>query len=94
MAQYQANESSSIAKIAYTVPWVNDLVAEITEFLRDNVEWLGIPPATAGRRMLDYACGNGAASRVSDAKKPAGFLLAPSSWEERRPPVRRPRDAG
>ena len=73
------SQSSSVAKTAYAVPWIRDLVAEITGFLRENVEWLNIPQSATGRRMLDYACGNGAASRVSQwvaeaSKKALGYI--------------------
>lgn len=45
---------------------------QITEFFRANVEWIGLPATgdggAQGRKMLDYACGNGVASMVGEAR--------------------------
>ena len=51
-------------------PWIVDLCNQITEELRQNVDWIGLGPIEAGEaadgsKMLDYAAGNGVASRAS-----------------------------
>lgn len=61
---------SKFAKDAFDIPWIVDLSNSITKELQKNVEWIGIsqlPPHRnmQGTKMLDYACGNGLASRVS-----------------------------
>lgn len=55
---------------AFKQKWVQDLHAQVSEFLAGNVEWLGLPSPIGedGRtetKMMDYACGNGIISRVS-----------------------------
>ncbi|KAL1844732.1 hypothetical protein VTK73DRAFT_1941 [Phialemonium thermophilum] len=53
----------SKADSAYSVPWIRDLCDQIIRFLREKVEWIGLP-AGHELKMLDYACGNGTASVV------------------------------
>ncbi|KAJ9156479.1 hypothetical protein NKR23_g1117 [Pleurostoma richardsiae] len=59
---------NTTADSAFKIPWVRALLEQITDFLRGNVEWIGLPAGgDAGDKnlkMLDYACGNGVASTV------------------------------
>lgn len=63
--------SSTGADLVFGQEWVQNLARQITDFLHANIAWLGLEPAGAVEgsglpvSMLDYACGNGAASRVS-----------------------------
>ncbi|KAJ3542398.1 hypothetical protein NM208_g4115 [Fusarium decemcellulare] len=46
-------------------PWIMELCKQISRELRQNVDWIGIePPSSHPTRLLDYACGNGVASRA------------------------------
>lgn len=47
--------------------WALALGDQITTYIQTHVEWIGVDPSkpVAPVRMLDYACGNGVASRVS-----------------------------
>lgn len=66
--------SSAEADAVYGEEWIQQVGRQITDFLEGNVSWIGLQPARAeeGSRfqgapvsMLDYACGNGVASKVS-----------------------------
>jgi hypothetical protein len=48
----------------YQVEWVQNLLRQIKDCLRQNSDWLGIDAAKP-QRILDYACGNGTVSAVS-----------------------------
>lgn len=67
--------SSAVADSTFDQDWVQHLTRQITDFLKENVVWIGLQPKKALEgsefphevvTMLDYACGDGAASRVSD----------------------------
>ncbi|KAH7246392.1 S-adenosyl-L-methionine-dependent methyltransferase [Fusarium tricinctum] len=46
-------------------PRIIELCNQISKELRLNIDWIGIkPPASRPTKMLDYACGNGVASRA------------------------------
>ncbi|KAI5461569.1 S-adenosyl-L-methionine-dependent methyltransferase [Mariannaea sp. PMI_226] len=54
---------------AFSIPWIVDLSNSITKELQKNAEWIGIDQSSPdedahGKRMLDYACGNGLATRA------------------------------
>lgn len=48
----------------YQVDWVQKLLMQIKECLRQSSDWLGIDPSKP-QKILDYACGNGTVSLVS-----------------------------
>jgi hypothetical protein len=59
-----------VAGDVFSFPWIVQLCNQITDELRQNVEWIGLGlsstgSAAQGTKMLDYAAGNGVASRVS-----------------------------
>lgn len=46
-------------------PWIIELCNQISKELRSNIDWIGIrPPSSRPTKLLDYACGDGVASRV------------------------------
>ena len=58
----------------YDEEWIQQIGRQITEFLQGNVTWIGLQPERAKEdskfqgapvSMLDYACGQGVASKVS-----------------------------
>ncbi|EEH21324.1 hypothetical protein PABG_03555 [Paracoccidioides brasiliensis Pb03] len=67
---------SNSVDIVFNIQWAKDLQNKIHEFLKNNIEWLGIahdggsgPAASSGgeaggKKMLDFACGNGFLTRV------------------------------
>jgi hypothetical protein len=64
---------SSISDTYDSKPWFAKVNAQVTEALRSRLDWLGIPfantesnAATGDVRLLDYACGTGLMSRVSN----------------------------
>ena len=66
--------SSDEGDSVYGEEWIQQVGRQITDFLQGNVAWIGLQPATAKEgagfqgapvSMLDYACGNGVASKVS-----------------------------
>ncbi|ORY62600.1 S-adenosyl-L-methionine-dependent methyltransferase [Pseudomassariella vexata] len=54
--------------LIFETPWIRDLVNHIIDFIRENKEWIGVfkdPNCPEqGLKMLDYACGDGAASKA------------------------------
>jgi hypothetical protein len=40
-------------------------------YMQDNIDWIGVSATTPGApiTMLDYACGNGIASKVKSIKR-------------------------
>jgi len=64
---------SNVAPAVFQWPWIVELCNQITRELRANIDWIGIqPPSTRPTKILDYACGNGVASRVR-----AALMLSP-----------------
>ena len=64
------NLTSKVAATVFDTPWIQKLCSQISDELRDQVDWIGFPKKNTENkekkiRMLDYACGNGLASRVS-----------------------------
>ena len=51
--------------VLYEQQWVKDQIGKIQGFIRANIAWLGIA-SSIGQRVLDYACGHGTISLVSD----------------------------
>jgi len=49
----------------YHKEWVQKLIRQIQQCLQTNSDWLGID-RNVSQRVLDYACGNGTVSSVSD----------------------------
>ncbi|KAK2482607.1 hypothetical protein H9L39_04399 [Fusarium oxysporum f. sp. albedinis] len=46
-------------------PWIIELCNQISKELRSNIDWIGIrPPSSRPTKLLDYACGDGVASRA------------------------------
>jgi len=63
--QPRANINSQVAADVFKHPWIQRLCNQISDELREKIDWIGIPERPEGNKMLDYACGNGVASRVS-----------------------------
>ncbi|RSL62617.1 hypothetical protein CEP54_005610 [Fusarium duplospermum] len=56
---------NNVAPAVFQWPWIVELCNQITRELRANIDWIGIePPSTRPTKILDYACGNGVASRA------------------------------
>ncbi|KAJ4245212.1 hypothetical protein NW762_014082 [Fusarium torreyae] len=54
-----------VAAEVFKYPWILRLCNEVSEELRQNIDWIGVSAKQDESRMLDYACGNGVASRIS-----------------------------
>ena len=50
----------------YKEEWVQQLIRTIQTYLVDNHAWVDINPSKA-QRVLDYACGHGTVSGVSQS---------------------------
>lgn len=64
--------TSKVAADVFTIPWIVEMSNQIVANLSENTEWIGIKRSESDGnsqtiKMLDYACGNGLASRVSCA---------------------------
>ncbi|PGH17560.1 hypothetical protein AJ80_04738 [Polytolypa hystricis UAMH7299] len=60
---------NSAADKAYTEKWTQDMQVQIKDHLTQNLAWLGINKDAGGddvegKKMLEYACGNGLPSRI------------------------------
>ncbi|KAH7165776.1 S-adenosyl-L-methionine-dependent methyltransferase [Dactylonectria macrodidyma] len=69
LGQQNKEHFDQVAADVFAIPWIVELSNQITADLQQNVEWIGIKrPAAEGDsrtiKMLDYACGNGLASRT------------------------------
>ncbi|KAF5691041.1 hypothetical protein FDENT_3645 [Fusarium denticulatum] len=53
-----------VAAEVFKYPWIQRLSNQISGELRQNLDWIGIREKLDGFKMLDYACGNGVASRA------------------------------
>ncbi|KAF4945310.1 hypothetical protein FGADI_12050 [Fusarium gaditjirri] len=53
-----------VAAEVFKHPWIQRLCTQISDELRQNLDWVGIPEKHNEFKMLDYACGNGVASRA------------------------------
>ncbi|KAF5538557.1 hypothetical protein FMEXI_9328 [Fusarium mexicanum] len=53
-----------VAAEVFKHPWIQRLCNQISDELRQNLDWIGITGKPDGLKMLDYACGNGVASRA------------------------------
>ncbi|KAI3575619.1 S-adenosyl-L-methionine-dependent methyltransferase [Fusarium oxysporum f. sp. albedinis] len=53
-----------VAAEVFKHPWIQRLCNQISDELREQIDWIGIPERPEGNKMLDYACGNGVASRA------------------------------
>ncbi|KAG5819833.1 hypothetical protein H9Q74_009243 [Fusarium xylarioides] len=53
-----------VAAEVFKHPWIQRLCNQISDELRQNLGWIGIPEKPDQFKMLDYACGNGVASRA------------------------------
>ncbi|PGH14589.1 hypothetical protein AJ79_02924 [Helicocarpus griseus UAMH5409] len=85
-----ANEEffSNSADALFKDKWVQDMQAQMREFLEKNIEWLGITGAPGDedreKKMLDYACGNGFLTRIYHPHftKCIGIDIAPGMIEK------------
>ncbi|KAF4977281.1 hypothetical protein FZEAL_6169 [Fusarium zealandicum] len=58
-------KSSNVSPSVFRWPWIVELCKQISSELRQNIDWIGIqPPSSKPTKLLDYACGNGVASRA------------------------------
>ncbi|OBS21735.1 hypothetical protein FPOA_08072 [Fusarium poae] len=65
MGQHNKSHYSNAPPAIFQWPWIIELCNQISKELRQNIDWIGIkPPASRPTKMLDYACGNGVASRA------------------------------
>ncbi|KAM5344874.1 hypothetical protein ACJ41O_010736 [Fusarium nematophilum] len=56
---------NNVSPSVFKWPWIVELCNQISRELRENVDWIGIePPLSKPTKLLDYACGNGVASRA------------------------------
>src|SRR5262245_14610105 len=86
-----SNDQSEAAHSVFDVQWVRDLGRQITEHLQANIRWIGVGDDIGTlnteetdapvRKMLDYACGNGVASRV--CRKFSQFSLPPKKKSDK-----------
>ncbi|KAF5711925.1 hypothetical protein FMUND_8766 [Fusarium mundagurra] len=53
-----------VAAEVFKHPWIQRLCKQISDELRQNLDWIGIREKPDSFKMLDYACGNGVASRA------------------------------
>ncbi|KAF7562091.1 hypothetical protein G7046_g2026 [Stylonectria norvegica] len=65
----EQNKAHNLTPEIFKRPWIVQLGNQITNELRQNAQWIGIMSSQAttdghGTKMLDYACGNGVASRA------------------------------
>ncbi|QGI78663.1 hypothetical protein CEK25_005392 [Fusarium fujikuroi] len=56
--------SSQVAADVFKHPWIQRLCSQISDELQQNLGWIGVPDKPGQFKMLDYACGNGVASRA------------------------------
>ncbi|KAG8355049.1 hypothetical protein FVEN_g6970 [Fusarium venenatum] len=65
IGQHNKSHYDNVSPVIFQWPWIIELCNQISKELRQNIDWIGIkPPASRPTRMLDYACGNGVASRA------------------------------
>ncbi|QPC61943.1 hypothetical protein HYE67_004174 [Fusarium culmorum] len=65
MGQQNKSHYNNVPPMIFQWPWIVELCSQISKELRQNIDWIGIkPPASRPTKMLDYACGNGVASRA------------------------------
>ncbi|GKU20590.1 unnamed protein product [Fusarium langsethiae] len=65
MGQQNKSHYNNAPPVMFQWPWIVELCNQISKELRQNLDWIGIkPPASRPTKMLDYACGNGVASRA------------------------------
>ena len=57
----------------YNKPWVKAMVKQLQDFVVSNADWLGFTDGTE-QRVLDYACGHGTMSLVSQLTARSGRL--------------------
>ncbi|KAK7432422.1 hypothetical protein QQZ08_000984 [Neonectria magnoliae] len=69
LGQQNKEHFDKVGADAFTIPWIVEMSNHIATELHNNAEWLGFKRSTIDQssrptRMLDYACGNGLASRA------------------------------
>ncbi|KAH7191982.1 S-adenosyl-L-methionine-dependent methyltransferase [Fusarium flagelliforme] len=65
MGQHNKSHYNNVPAMMFQWPWIIELCNQVSKELRQNINWIGIkPPASRPTKMLDYACGNGVASRA------------------------------
>ncbi|KAF4434340.1 hypothetical protein F53441_13711 [Fusarium austroafricanum] len=65
MGQQSKSHYDNVPPVMFRWPWIIELCNQISKELRENIEWIGIkPPSSRPTKMLDYACGDGVASRA------------------------------
>ncbi|KAF4340628.1 hypothetical protein FBEOM_5474 [Fusarium beomiforme] len=56
---------NNVPPMLFRWPWIIELCNQISKELRQNIDWIGIkPPSSRPTKLLDYACGDGVASRA------------------------------
>ncbi|KAG4274382.1 hypothetical protein FPRO04_09340 [Fusarium proliferatum] len=53
-----------VAAEVFKHPWIQRLCSQISDELQQNLGWIGVADKPGQFKMLDYACGNGVASRA------------------------------
>ncbi|KAF4967258.1 hypothetical protein FSARC_5170 [Fusarium sarcochroum] len=65
LGEQNKSHYNNIPPVAFQWPWIVELCSQISKELRQNIDWIGIkPPSSQPTKLLDYACGNGVASRA------------------------------
>ncbi|KAI7765861.1 hypothetical protein LZL87_000974 [Fusarium oxysporum] len=65
MGEQNKTHYSNAPPALFRWPWIIELCNQISKELRSNIDWIGItPPSSRPTKLLDYACGDGVASRA------------------------------
>ncbi|KAM0545780.1 hypothetical protein ACHAPJ_011204 [Fusarium lateritium] len=64
LGQKNKEHFDQVAAEVFKHPWIIRLCNKVSEELRQNIDWIGVSSKQGESRMLDYACGNGVASRA------------------------------
>ncbi|KAF7551483.1 hypothetical protein G7Z17_g4997 [Cylindrodendrum hubeiense] len=69
LGEHNKEHFDKVGEDAFAIPWIVDMSNQIAADLHQNAEWIGINHSTSDGsskpiRLLDYACGNGLASRA------------------------------
>ncbi|KAI1040202.1 hypothetical protein LB505_005425 [Fusarium chuoi] len=65
MGEHNKSHYNNAPPALFRWPWIIELCNQISKELRANIDWIGIkPPSSRPTKLLDYACGDGVASRA------------------------------